>query len=98
MPENAVRTEENQGLDVRKEQMMLQGKEEYAMLEVDIGRLFLSVPMGCKMQMPKLYHTCRTSFSRQPWISLRTHTPLLTASSFFFFKSALCLNTSVSSE
>ena len=29
---------------------MLQEKEGYVILEVEIGRLFLSVPMGCKIQ------------------------------------------------
>jgi hypothetical protein len=74
VPENAVRMEENQGTDVPKEQMMLQGKEEYAMLEVDIGRPFLSVPMGCKMQMPKLYHTWGRPFRASPGLAyVHTH-------------------------
>jgi hypothetical protein len=37
---------------------VLQREEGDAVLEVEIGRLFPSAPMGCKMQLYP-YHTCR---------------------------------------
>ena len=39
---------------------MLQGKEGDAILEVQIGRLFSSAPMGCKMRYAYTIHAGRT--------------------------------------
>ena len=54
--------EEHEGLHIRKEQMVLQGKERDAILEVGIRCPFLSAPIGCKcsnhtIQRAHIVHT-----------------------------------------
>ena len=59
--------EERKGLHVRKEHMVLQGEERDAILEVEIGCLFLSVPKRYEcpkriIQRVRVVHTFLAKF------------------------------------
>ena len=61
--------------------MMLQGNERDAILEVEIGRLFLSAPIGCKCSNQIIASAHSPYFSRKAWISSRVEATLFVISS-----------------
>ena len=72
--------EERQGLHVRKEHMVLQGQERDAILEVEIGCLFLSTRKGYKCPN-RIIQRAWLYFSRKAWISSRVEAMLFVISS-----------------